>query len=188
MAPNRLHSKQCSGFSWYCGCDVSIGVVIPNKQFRTTPFRRIFSVCRPLSALMRHVLRKGRLKRPSINSHQQWVVVCLVHTAVVLVVYSGNHVCRYLYIAECLILPLRKARGSGSERRWKPEACPSLRTEIHTPFTKHAIITSCRVQAVVGQWVQLARHNIEHVFIFRNRGDEIYDGNKVIDRRLETEL
>ena len=26
-----------------------------------------------------------------------------------------------------------------------------------------------------------------YIFIFRNRGDEIYDGNKVIDRRLETE-
>ena len=41
------------------------------------------------------------------------------------------------------------AHGSGSERRWKPEACPSLRTESNTHFTKHAIITACIVRAVV---------------------------------------
>ena len=54
-----------------------------------------------------------------------------------------------IYIAECL--PQPTAHGSGSERRWKPEACPFLRTERHTSYTKHAIITSCNVQAVAGQ-------------------------------------
>ena len=42
-------------------------------------------------------------------SNLQQVVVCLVHTAVM---YTGKHVCRYLYIAECLPTPLRKAHGS----------------------------------------------------------------------------
>ena len=56
----------------------------------------------------------------------------------------GKNVCRYLYIAECLYSSLRKptAHGSGPERRWKPGACPSLRIERPTPFTRHDIITS----------------------------------------------
>ena len=47
-------------------------------------------------------------------------------------------------------LPSKKnPRLTAPVRRWKPEACPSLREDkIHT---KHAIITSCRVQVVVDQ-------------------------------------
>ena len=67
---------------------------------------------------------------------------------------SGKHVCRYLYIAECLPSPLRKSHGSRLRFRATMEAgsvpVPTY-TEIHTPLTKHAIITSCRVQAVVDQ-------------------------------------
>ena len=36
-------------------------------------------------------------------------------------------------------------------------------------------------------WISTEINNIEQVFVFWNRGDELYDGSKVIDRRLETE-
>ena len=42
VVPNWLHSKQYSGLSWYCGCVVSVGVVIRNnKQLR---YRDILSI------------------------------------------------------------------------------------------------------------------------------------------------
>ena len=54
-------------------------------------------------------------------------------------------------------------------------ARPYVGKDTHSLYEAHAILTSCRVQAVVNQYVlvQLARNNIEQVFFSEiNRGDE----------------
>ena len=87
-------------------------------------------------------------------------MVCLVHTAVV---YTGKHVCRYLYIAECFPSPLRKAHGSWLRFRATMKAFPSLRTERHTPSTKHHIIILCRAQGVV----RTSRYSLQEIILSR---------------------